>query len=224
MAAKKKDSLIDVAAELIERSGITLEDVVEFASKAISDSSKKSRKSSKKESKEGLLSLITELIGFPQISEKTYWAIRDSFQKNVPDDVTVAALTDVTGLKDDEVSNYVVPALGLLGLLKDGKPTSKLKSWLKDSKYVETCLDIAEEVYPETLRKLGCKTEEEQKDALNWFVKNAKVSKSTAKKMLGVYMLLSNPKLKKDADEKATAASKGLELKMKKSSEPEASH
>ena len=156
MAAKKKDSLIDVAAELIERSGITLEDVVEFASKAISDSSKKSRKSSKKESKEGLLSLITELIGFPQISEKTYWAIRDSFQKNVPDDVTVAALTDVTGLKDDEVSNYVVPALGLLGLLKDGKPTSKLKSWLKDSKYVETCLDIAEEVYPETLRAEGC--------------------------------------------------------------------
>lgn len=223
MAAKKskskkndKNSLIDVAANLIGKDGINLETVVDLAASAVSGSSKKSGTSRKKKSKsDDLVSkLLPEIIDFPQFSEKTYWSIRDKFQKTVPDEVTVSTLTKVTGLKADTVNDYVLPALSFLGLLKkDGTPTSKLKSWLSDAKYVETCLSIAETVYPDALRKLGFKTEEEQKDALDWFKENAHVSASAAKKMLGVYLLFVDPKLRESADKKATAASKDSSVK-----------
>ena len=215
MAAKKskenKSSLIDVAADLIGKDGINLETVVDLAASAVSGSSKKKGSSRKKKSKSDdlLTKLIPEVIDFPQFSEKTYWAIRDKLQQSVPDTVTVSILSKITGLKENTVKDYVLPALGLLGLLKqDGAPTSKLKSWLSDAKYVDTCLSIAESVYPDALRKLGFKTEEEQKDALNWFVKNARVSASTAKKMLGVYLLFVDPKLRASAEKKASSASK----------------
>lgn len=215
MAAKKsksnKNSLIDVAADLIGKDGINLETVVDLAASAVSGTSKKGGSSRKKKSKsEDVISkLIPEIIEYPQFSEKTYWAIRDKFQESVPDEVSVSILSKVTGLKADSVKDYVLPALGLLGLLKnDGTPTYKLKSWLSDAKYVDTCLSIAETVYPDALRKLGFKTENEQKDALNWFVKNARVSASTAKKMLGVYLLFADPKLRASTAKKAASAAK----------------
>lgn len=212
MAAKKKKetNLIDVAADLINGSDITLDTVAELAANAVTGKGKRGSTTRRKKSKsDDLISkLIPEIIDFPQFSEKTYWNIRDMFKKDVPDDVTVSTLAKVTGLKADSVKDYVIPALALLGLLKEGKPTSKLKSWINDAKYVDTCLDIAKTVYPDALRKLGYKTEDEQKDALDWFVKNAKVSASTAKKMLGVYLLLIDPKLRADTDKKATAALK----------------
>ena len=205
-----KNSLIDVAADLIGNSGINLETVVDVAANAISGSKKKSSSSRKKKSKsDDLISKLMPALDFPQFSEKTYWAIRDEFQKDVPDEVTASTLAKVTGLKADTVKDYILPALGLLGLLKnDGKPTSKLKSWLNDAKYVDTCLDIAEAVYPDALRKLGFKTADQQKNALNWFAKNARVSASTAKKMLGVYLLFVDPKLKAAAKKKASSSTK----------------
>lgn len=223
MASKKSksnnNSLIDVAADLIGKDGINLETVVDLAASAVSGTSKKSGSSKKKKSKSDdlITKLIPEIIEFPQFSEKTYWSIREKFQESVPDTVTVSTLSKVTGLKADTVKDYVLPALSLLGLLKnDGTPTSKLKSWLSDAKYVDTCLSIAETVYPDALRKLGFKTVDEQKDALNWFVKNAHVSASTAKKMLGVYLLFVDPKLRASAEKKAASASK-------KSTKPDAS-
>ena len=232
MAAKNSDantnpknSLIDIAADLIGNSGIGLDTVVDLAASAVSGNSKKSGSSRKKDSKsDSLISkLIPEKVEYPQFSEKTYWAVREKFQKSIPEKVTASTLTNATGLKAETIKASVLPALALLGLLKDGKPTTKLKAWVNDAKYVDTCLAIAEAVYPAALRKLGFSTAAQQESSLNWFVKNAGVSSATANKMLGVYLLFIDPKLKAASDKKAASAAKKPASTAKKSSGPKAS-
>ena len=211
MAAKKsastaKNSLLDVAADLIGGSGLDLETVIDAATGAATK--KKSSGSKKKESKSD--SLISKLIpqkdAYPQFSEKTYWAVREKFQKSIPEKVTASTLTNATGLKADTIKTTVLPALELMGLLKDGKPTTKLKAWVNDDKYEDTCAAIRESVYPSSLTKLDFGTKTQQTAVINWFKKNADVSEATAKKMLAVYLLLSAPKLKETAAAKKTAS------------------
>lgn len=222
MAAKKsaaapKNSLLDVAADLISGSGLDLETVIDAAAGAASQKSGSKKKESKSDS---LISkLIPEKTAYPQFSEKTYWAIREKFQKNIPEKVTASTLTNPTGLKADTVKSTVLPALELMGLLKDGKPTTKLKAWVNDSKYEDTCESIRSSVYPSSLTKLDFNTKTQQTAVINWFKKNADVSESTAKKMLAVYLLLSIPKLKESAAaKKATASAKKTETSSSKKS------
>ena len=165
MAAKKSKenaNLLDVASDLSSGKKVDLGAVVDLAAQAISESSEKKSKTSSKKKKEddNLISqLFQEVVNYPQFSEKDYWSIREFFQKNTPDEVTASVLENITGLEKEAVTDYLVPALALLGLVKEGKPTNTLKSWINNAKYVKTCLSIAETVYPETLRKLGCKTD-----------------------------------------------------------------
>ena len=199
-----KNSLLDVAADLISGSGLDLETVLDAAAGA---ATKKSGSSKKKDSKsDSLISkLIPEKTAYPQFSEKTYWAIREKFQKNIPEKVTASTLTNPTGLKADTIKSTVLPALELMGLLKDGKPTTKLKSWVNDNKYEDTCESIRISVYPSSLTKLDFNTKTQQASIISWFKKNADVSEATAKKMLAVYLLLAAPKLKAAAAEKKAA-------------------
>lgn len=218
MAARKtasgdnaKNSLIDVAADLIGGSGLDLESVIDLAAGAAASKKKSGSSKKKKESKsDSLISkLFSEKVEYPQFSEKTYWAIREKFQKSIPEKVTASTLTNATGLKADTIKTTVLPALALMGLLKDGKPTAKLKAWVNDNKYEETCEDIRSSVYPTSLTKLEFDTKTQQNAVISWFKKNADVSETTAKKMLAVYLLLSAPKLKETAGsavKKAAAA------------------
>ena len=217
-----KNSLLDVAADLISNSGIDLETVLDAAAGA---ATKRSGSSKKKDSKsDSLISkLIPEKTAYPQFSEKTYWAIREKFQKNVPEKVTATTLTNPTGLKAETIKSTVLPALELMGLLKDGKPTSKLKAWINDSKYEDTCEAIRTAVYPSSLTKLDFNTKTQQTAIINWFKKNADVSETTAKKMLTVYLLLAAPKLKAAAAEKkATSTAKKSTAGTKKAAAPAA--
>lgn len=211
-----KGSLI---GDLIDEIG--LETVVDLAASAVSGSSKKrSGSSRKKDSKsDSLISkLLPEKPEYPQFSEKTYWAVREKFQKSIPEKVTASTLTNATGLKADTIKNTVLPALVVLGLLnKDNKPTNKLKAWINDAKYEDTCKDIAESVYPPSLMKLGFNTKSEKDSAQKWFVKYSGVSESTAKKMLGIYLLFVDPKLKAAADKKAASTTKKSTSASKKS-------
>lgn len=208
--ANPKNSLIDIAADLIGGSGIGLDTVVDLASSAMAGSSKKSGSSRKKVSKsDSLISkLLSDKTEYPQFSEKTYWAVREKFQKSIPEKVTASTLTNATGLKADTIKSTVLPALETMGLLKDGKPTTKMKAWTNDAKYEEACNSIRDAVYPSALTKLEFSTKVQQAAVLKWFMKNADVSESTAKKMMAVYLLLSVPKLKESAAEKKAAAKK----------------
>lgn len=212
MASKAADTnpkggLIDIAADLIGNSGLDLDTVVDLASSAISGSSKRSGSAKKKDSKTD--SLISKLVpdkpDYPQFSEKTYWAVREKFQKSIPEKVIATTLTNATGLKADTIKSTVLPALTLMGLLKDGKPTNKLKAWVNDDKYEETCASILSSVYPSSLTKMEFSTKVQQAALIKWFMKNADVSETTAKRMLAVYLLLAAPQLKKSAAEKKPA-------------------
>ena len=204
-----KNSIIDIAADLIGNSGINLDTVVDIAANAMSGtSSKKSGSSKKKKSKSD--SLITKLISeekdYPQFSEKTYWSVRDKFQESIPEKVIASLLTSVTGLKADTIKKTVLPALELMGLLNDGKPTKQLKAWANDDKYKDACASICDLVYPSSLKKLDFNTKTQQEDVIKWFKKNAGVSEATAKKMMAIYMLLAAPELKKKAETKKSAS------------------
>ena len=219
-----KGSLLDVAADLIGSSGIGLDTVVDLAANVVAGSSKKSGSSRKKESKtDSLISkLLPEKVDYPQFSEKTYWAVREKFQKSIPEKIIASTLTNATGLKADTIKTTVLPALELMGLVKAGKATAKMKSWVNDDKYEETCASIRDSVYPSSLKKLEFNTKTQQNSIISWFKKNADVSEATAKKMLAVYLLLSAPKLKAaSTNKKAASSSKKPTAAVKKSS-PEA--
>lgn len=220
-----KNSIIDVAADLIGNSGIDLNTVVDLAASVVSGTSSKKNGSSKnKKSKSD--SLISKLISnekdYPQFSEKTYWAVRDKFQGSIPEKVTASVLTKATGLKADTIKTTVLPGLELMGLLKEGKPTTKLKSWTNDAKYEETCSSICSSVYPTSLTKLEFNTKTQQSNIINWFKKNAGVSEAAAKKMMTIYLLLAAPELKKKADKKEPAAAKKTKPTAKKQGSPAA--
>lgn len=205
-----KGGLLEDIAGALDGSGVSLESVLDAAMNS-GTSKKKSGSSSKKKSSKSD-SLISKLLGddtyYPQFSEKTYWAIREKFQKSIPEKVTASTLTNATGLKADTVKSTVLPALEAMGLIKDGKPTTKLKAWVNDAKYEDCCGEIREKLYPSALRKLEFNTKTQQNSVVSWFKKNAGASETAAKKMLAVYLLLSVPKLKDAVEEKTTSAKK----------------
>ena len=214
MASKSKTNvkggLIEDIAGALDGSGISLESVLDAAMNSGTSKKKSGSSTRKKSSKSD--SLVSKLLGddtyYPQFSEKTYWAIREKFQKSIPEKVTASTLTNATGLKADTVKSTVLPALESMGLLKDGKPTAKLKAWVNDSKYEDSCGEIREKLYPSALRKLEFNTKTQQNAVVSWFKKNAGASETAAKKMLAVYLLLSAPKLKNAVEEKAAASKK----------------
>ena len=213
MASKSNNStkggLLDDAAKMLDGTGLDLESILDAALNSGSGSKKKSSSGSKKKSSK-TDSLVDKILGeeayYPQISEKTYWATREKFQKSIPEKVTASTLTNATGLKADTVKSTVLPALEAMGLIKNGKPTSRMKAWVNDDKYEVTCAQIREDLYPSSLKKLDFNTKTQQNSVVSWFKKNANVSEATAKKMLTVFLLLSAPKLKEA--KKADAASK----------------
>lgn len=205
-----KNSLIDIAADLIGGSGIDLDTVMDLATGTSGSKRSGSSTQKKKDSKtDSLISkLIPEKTEYPQFSEKTYWAIREKFQKSIPEKVIASTLTNATGLKAETIKTTVLPALELMGLLKDGKPTTKMKAWVNDSKYADTCESIRQSVYPASLTKLDFNTKTQQTGVINWFKKNAGASETNAKKMLAIYLLLSAPKLKEAAAPAAKPAAR----------------
>lgn len=189
--AKKStaDTLIDLAGDLIGGKSLDTGDLVDLVTNK-SSSKKKSSNSG------GLLDKLLGDKDYPQMSEKSYWAVRAKFQKSIPEKVTASTLTGATGLQTSSVKNTILPALESMGLINsNGAPTSKLRAWCNDSKYEETCKDIRSDVYPSSLRGLDYDTKTAQRSVLSWFKKNADVAETTAKKMMAVYLLLSNATL-----------------------------
>lgn len=211
--AKKSTSekIVDIASDLFSGKGLDMSDVADLAT---GGSTKKKSSSTSRKKASNSDSLIAKLTGekeYPQLSEKAYWAIRGKFQKSIPEKVIASTLTNATGMKAESVKSSVLPALEVMGLIKsDGKPSSLLKAWANDDKYEESCEKILEEVYPSSLRKMGCRTKTEQNAVISWFKKNADVSETAAKKMAAVFFLLCAAELKKEAaaEKKSTSTKK----------------
>lgn len=191
-AKDTKSSILEDAISTLSASGLSASDILDMFTGSSSSSSSSKKKPSSSSSTILDKILGTEKVDYPQFSEKSYWAIREKLQKSCPEKFTAATFTGCTGLKADTVKSTILPALELMGMTKENKPTTRLKNWLNDNKYESACADILEKTYPKKLRD----TKATASSVANWFVKNNDDSESTAKKRANIYMLLANPELK----------------------------
>ena len=201
-AKNTKGSILEDAISTLSASGLSASDIIDMFSGSSSSSSSKKKPST---SGSSILDKIlgNEKVDYPQFSEKSYWAIREKLQKSCPEKFTAATFTGCTGLKADTVKSTILPALELMGMTKDNKPTTRCKNWLNDSKYESACEDILEKTYPEKLRN----TKATASSVANWFEKNNDDSEATAKKRANIYMLLAKPELKKSTSSSSSSSS-----------------
>ncbi len=196
-----KGSILEDAINTLSSSGLSASDIIDMFSGSSSSSSKKKPSTSGSSILDKILG--NEKVDYPQFSEKSYWAIREKLQKSCPEKFTAATFTGCTGLKADTVKSTILPALELMGMTKDNKPTTRLKNWLNDNKYESACEDILEKTYPEKLRN----TKATASSVANWFEKNNDDSEATAKKRANIYMLLAKPELKTTSSSSSSSSS-----------------
>ncbi len=196
-----KGSILEDAINTLSSSGLSASDIIDMFSGSPSSSSKKKPSTSGSSILDKILG--NEKVDYPQFSEKSYWAIREKLQKSCPEKFTAATFTGCTGLKADTVKSTILPALELMGMTKDNKPTTRLKNWLNDNKYESACEDILEKTYPEKLRN----TKATASSVANWFEKNNDDSEATAKKRANIYMLLAKPELKTASSSSSSSSS-----------------
>lgn len=135
--------------------------------------------------------------GFPMISEKNWWTLRDKFKAALPAAATPNYIKTLLTLSSDSSanSNVIVP-MKRLGLLDDdNKPTSLANDWRLDNKYKEVCNIIVEQIYPRELLDLFPGSEVDRTTARNWFMGKG-VGQGAADKMVALFILLKSGEIK----------------------------
>lgn len=143
--------------------------------------------------------------GYPMISEKTWWAIRDKFKASVPSVANTVYVKSLLNLSSDASANSnVISPMKRMGLLDDdNKPTALANEWRLDNKYPEVCAEIIKNVYPASLLELFPDTVVDKSIAKNWFMGNG-VGEAAAEKMVALFLLLKTGEVK----EKKTSPTK----------------
>nr|WP_325301431.1 DUF5343 domain-containing protein [uncultured Oscillibacter sp.] len=140
--------------------------------------------------------------GFPMISEKNWWTLRDKFKASLPAAATPNYIKTLLTLSSDSSANSnVITPMKRLGLLDDdNKPTPLANDWRLDNKYKEACNIMVEQVYPQELLDLFPDSEVDRATARNWFMGKG-VGQGAADKMVALFILLKSGSIK----EKKTA-------------------
>lgn len=94
--------------------------------------------------------------GYPMISEKNWWTIREKFKASLPSTVTANYIkTLLTMSNDNSANSNVINPLKRIGIIDDdNKPTSLANDWRLDDKYKSTCDVIVKTVYSSELLDL----------------------------------------------------------------------
>lgn len=144
--------------------------------------------------------------GYPMISEKNWWTIRDKFKATVPSVVSANYIkTLLTMSSDNSANSNVINPMKRLGLIDDdNKPTSLANDWRLDDKYSSVCDEIIKSVYPTELLELFPDSNVDRNSAKNWFMAQG-VGDGAANKMAALFILLKSGEIK---EKKATNASK----------------
>ena len=111
--------------------------------------------------------------GYPMISEKNWWAIRDKFKSTIPSVVTANYVKTLLSISNDNSANSnVINPMKRIGLLDDeNKPTTLANDWRLDDKYKRVCDEIIKAVYPTELLDLFPESDIDRNSAKNWFMK-----------------------------------------------------
>lgn len=141
-------------------------------------------------------------MGYPTISEKAWWTIRNKFKASLPSTVSSTYVKSLLSMANDNSanSNVIVP-LRRLGLIEDeNKPTSLANEWRIDDKYSQAYETMLQSVYPQELLDLFPNSNVDRNTARTWFMSQG-VGQAAADKMIALFTLL---KSKEISDKKST--------------------
>lgn len=140
--------------------------------------------------------------GYPTLSEKTWWTIRNRFKASIPAIVSPTYVKSLLSMANDQSANSnVIAPMRRLGLIDDeNKPTALANDWRIDEKYSQACEAMLKSVYPQELLDLFPGSDVDRTSARTWFMSQG-VGQAAADKMIALFVLL---KSKEISDKKST--------------------
>lgn len=155
--------------------------------------------------------------GYPMISEKNWWTIREKFKISLPSVASSNYIKTLLTLSSDNSANSnVITPMKRLGLLDDdNKPTALANDWRLDNKYKDTCAAMVKKVYPTELLDLFPDSNVDRTIARDWFMGQG-VGQGAADKMVALFTLLKSGEIK----EKKSATRNAVKKREKTTSKP----
>ena len=87
----------------------------------------------------------------------------------------------------------MLPGLKAVGLIEeDGAPTARAAQWRDDESYPDVCRQIREELYPAELRDAVPGPSVDKGAAQRWFMGTTGTGEQAARKMVGLYSVLTD--------------------------------
>jgi len=152
---------------------------------------------------------------FPKIPVKHWWALRERFKKTIPSAVNESYVASVLDMTEQSARSNILPSLKYTGVIDDeGKPTELAIRWRDDVQYPEVCDEIRKEVYPAELLDIAPDSENDKETARRWFANTTGVGQVGVRRMLAVYLLLTEADANKST---GTAQTKQQKRKTTKS-------
>ena len=144
--------------------------------------------------------------GYPTISEKAWWIIRDKFKASLPASFSPTYVKSLLSMASDSSANSnIITPMKRLGLIdEENKPTALANQWRIDDTYGKACETMLKAVYPAEVLDLFPDEVVDKNSARTWFMSNG-VGQAAADKMIALFVLLKEGKVK---DKKASPIKK----------------
>jgi hypothetical protein len=145
---------------------------------------------------------------YPMLSSSHWWSLRKKFRQSIPGIVTDGYLATVFNMAAASARANILPFLKTLGLIdQDGKPTERVKLWRDDDSYPDVCKAMLKEIYPSELLDAVPDPSSDKAKAQRWFMnQKGGVGEAAARRMAGMYALLSEADPTKQPDGQQTTA------------------
>ena len=136
-------------------------------------------------------------MGYPAISEKAWWIIRDKFKASLPSSFSPTYVKSLLSMSSDSSANSnIITPMRRLGLIdEENKPTALANQWRIDDTYGKACETMLKTVYPVELLDLFPDEVVDKNSARTWFMSNG-VGQAAADKMIALFVLLKEGKVK----------------------------
>jgi hypothetical protein len=129
------------------------------------------------------------------IPVKSWWDLRRSFGRSLPDEVNARYLATVLGISERAAAN-LQPNLRRVGLIDDrGVPTDRAVMWRDDTHYAEVCAAIVADVYPKELRDAAPPPDPGRDRVVSWFARTTRTGQAASSQMARLYLLLAEANL-----------------------------
>jgi len=128
---------------------------------------------------------------YPKIPAKNWWDLRRRLTQAFPKKIDADYLQSVLGLSSKASAQNLIAPLRAMGLIDDqGRPSDRANAWRSDDGYSQSCHEILNELYPESLRDAFPPPSPDIAGVRAWFQRNLRVGDAAGAAMASVYALL----------------------------------